>query len=146
MAFPTVLQGEHRLFDFLVQQRTEWCQPTIKGILDGHFRLLSVSHKVVASIQMSWLIFGSCVLFYLTFLSVCMIQFWLWFTRRICLLFFSTQTSLCKLSFTSWCPQFPSIKDCIHNRKCNHCRELSEEILETNKITFFDHFTTVIFY
>lgn len=126
MAFPTVLKWEHRQFDILVRQRTEWCQPVIKGILDGHFLLLSISHKVMASIQMSWLIFVSCVLLSLTFLSVYMIPFWLWFTRRVCLVFSSTWSSLCKLSFTSWCPQFPSIKDCFHKRECNHCRELSE--------------------
>lgn len=109
MTFPTALKWEHEQFDTLVWQRTEWCQPIIKGILDGHFLLLSISHKVMTFIHMSCLIFVSCVLYCLAFLSVYMIQLWLWSKRSFFL--FSFTCSLYKLPFPPWCPQLSSGKN-----------------------------------
>lgn len=144
MTFPTALKWEHKQFDTLVWQRTEWCQPIIKGILDGHFLLLSISQKVMTFIHMSCLIFVSCVLFCLVLLSVYTIQLWLWSKRRFFSVFSST-CSLYKLSFPPWCPQLPSTEDCFHKRQCSLWREWPEEEEPgTNNIAFFDHFTTVI--
>lgn len=143
MTFPTALKWEQEQFDTLVWQRTEWCQPIMKGILDGHFLLLSISHKVMTFIHMSCLIFVSCALFSVAFLSLYMIQLWLWSKRRFFL--FSSTCSLYKLPFLSWCPQQPSAENCSHKRECNHWRELSEEEEPgTNNTANFDHFTAVI--
>lgn len=59
MTFPTALKWEQEQFDTLVWQRTEWCQPIMKGILDGHFLLFSISHKVMTFIHMSCLILSA---------------------------------------------------------------------------------------
>lgn len=126
MTFPTALKWEHEQFDTLVWQRTEWCQPIIKGILDGHFLLLSISHKGMTFTHMSCLIFVSCVLFSLAFFSVYMIKLCLW-SKRMFFLVFSSTCSLYKLPSPTWCPQLPSPEDCSHKRECNHWRELSEE-------------------
>lgn len=125
MTFPTVLNWDHRQFEALMGAQTIWYPcPAENRVMSAHYKgnafgslLFLIFHKVVASIQMSWLIFVSCVLFCLTFFSVYAIQFWLWFKRRNCLAFSSTLSFLCKLSFTSWCPQLPSIKDCFQKKR-----------------------------